>query len=233
MVFSDNSTNQGIVEEARWLVGANSSSYPIGDLTRNVNRWLDKATSLIFNAGGRWQWDDSNQTDYPIATTSLVSGQQDYTFDVSHLRVHRVEVKNEDGNWHKLLPFDPKDLGRGSIQEFQETDGLPRFYDVIANSLFLYPASNYSQAASVKVWFQRKGSYFDTTDTTKEPGFAEIFHRYLSLGAAYDYGLKLGVSNRKQIREEIAAMEAEITNFYALRQPDEHLKLSVKKVSYK
>lgn len=221
MVFSDTSTNQGIVQEARWLVGANTTSYPIADLTRNINRALDRVVSLIFNAGGRWQWDDSNQTTYPIATTALVSGQQDYTFDVTHLRVHRVEVKDTSGNWHKLEVFDPKDLGKEALGEFETTNGIPKYYDVIANSVFLYPASNFSQAGSLKVWFQRKGSYFDTTDTTKEPGFAEIFHRHLALSAAYDFALKNNLTNRDSLRQEIALMEEEIKHFYSYRQPDE------------
>lgn len=232
MVFSDTTNDSGIVQEARWLVGANTSSYPIKDLTRNVNRWFDRAVSLIFQADGRWQWDDSNQTTFPNATTDLVLGQQDYSLEVSHLRIERVEVKGTDGNWHKLTPFDPKDI-KGSIEEFEENDGSPRYYDVIANSVYLYPAPNYSQADSIKVWFQRRGSYFDTTDTTKIPGFAEIFHRYLSLGAAYDYALKNNVANRNQIREEISLMEESIKDFYALRQPDEHVKLSAHTINYK
>lgn len=232
MVFSDSSTEQGIVEEARWLVGANSTSYPINDLTRNVNRWFDRAVSLIFRSGGRWQFDDSNYTDLPVATTGLVSAQQDYTLEVSHLRIERVEIKDESGNWSKLMPFDKKDVD-GALDEFEKTDGLPRYYDVVGNSIFLYPAPDYTQASSLKVHFQRKGSYFSTSDTTKVPGFAEIFHRYLSLGAAYDYALKNNVANRNQLREEISGMEGEIKGFYALRQPDEHIKLSVKKINYK
>ena len=233
MVFSDTSTDAGIVQEARYFVGANSTSYPINDLTRNVNRWFDKAVALIFKSNGRWQWDDANQSTYPQATTDLVSGQQDYTLDVSHLKITRVEVKDESGNWTKLQPFDPKDIGKGSIEEFQENDGQPAYYDVVANSLFLYPAPNYAQEDSLKVWFQRKGSYFVTSDTTKEPGFSEIFHRYLSLGAAYDYSLKNNVTNRNQLREEIMAMEDEIKDFYALRQPDEHIRLTANKVNYR
>lgn len=228
MVFSDSTYNQGIVEETRWLVGANSTSYPITDLTRNVNRWFDKAVSLIFKSSGRWQWDDNNQTTYPQATTNLVSGQQDYTLDVSHLRVERVEYKNQQGSWTKLKAFDPKDLQDGSLEGFNTTDGEPQYYDVVANSVFLYPASSYSQDASLKIWFQRAGSYFVTTDTTKKAGFAEIFHRYLSLGAGYDYALKNGLTLRNQLREEISAMEEEIKDFYMQRQKDEHIKLSVR-----
>jgi len=227
MVFNDTTNEQGIVQETRWLVGANATSYPINDLTRNVNRWFDKAVALIFKSSGRWQWDDANQTTFPYATTDLVSGQQDYTMPVSHLRIERVEVKNEDGSWQRLQPFDKRDV-QGSIEGFETTDGLPRYYDVVGTSIFVYPKANFAQDDSLKVWFQRGGSYFENDDTTKVAGFAEIFHRYLSLGAAYDYALKNSVANRNQLREEISAMEEEIKDFYALRQPDEHIRLQAK-----
>lgn len=217
MVYSDSSTNAGIVEEARYFVSANTTSYPIADITRNVNRWFDKAVSLIFNADNVWQWDDANYTSYPIATTALVSGQNDYVFDVSHLRIERIEVKDSAGNWTKLRHLDRKQIPN-AVDEFMDSNSIPTYYDVTSNSVFLYPAPNYSQAASLKIYFQRKGSYFTTTDTTKEPGFAEIFHRYLSLGAAYDYALKNGMNNKRDLRSEIVVMESDIIKFYSRRE---------------
>lgn len=232
MVFSDTTYEQGLVQDARYIVGANTSSYPIKDITRNINRWYDKAVTLIFKSAGRWQWDDSNHGDLSSATASLVSGQQDYQLDVAHLKIDRVEIKNEDGIWVRLLPFDKRDVS-GSIEEFQKTNSVPQFYDVVGDSLFLYPAPDYSQSASLRVYFQRGANYFQVTDTSKEAGFASQFHRYLSLGAAYDFALKENLSNRNVLREEISAMETEIADFYALRQPDEHIRLTVKKVNYK
>lgn len=219
MVYSDSTNDSGIVEDARWLVGANTATYKIADITRNINRWLDKAVATIIPASNMWQFDDSNYTDYPIATTALVSGQTDYVFDVSFLRIERVEIKDENDNWTRLRQIDRTDVAM-AMSEFQEEDGIPFYYDVSANSVKLYAASDYSQAASLKVYFQRKGSYFDKTDTTKEPGFAEIFHRYLSLGAAYDYSLKNKVSNRDELRAEIVQMESDIEAFYARRNKD-------------
>ena len=219
MVYSDSTNDGGIVEDARWLVGANSTSYPIADLTRNVNRWLDKAVAVIIPASGTWQFDDSNYTDYPIATTALVSGQEDYVLDAAFLRIERVEVKDEAGNWTRLKQIDRTEVDQ-ALAEYHETDGEPYRYDVSSNSIKLYPASDYSQANSLRVYFQRKGSYFSTTDTTKEPGFADIFHRYLSLGAAYDYSLKYKSSNQETLRSEILQMEGDIQNFYSRRNRD-------------
>jgi len=217
MVYSDGSS--GIVEDARWMVGANSTTYPIADLTRNVNRWFDKAVALILPAGGKWQFDDSNYTTYPNATAALVSGQQDYVLDVSYLRIERVEIKNEAGDWTRLKQLDRTEVDM-SISEFMEQDGDPIYYDLQGNSVLLYPAPDYSQASSLRVFFQRKGSYFETTDTTKSPGFAELFHRYLSLGAAYDYSLKYKTSNKQDIELEILRMEKDIQNFYSRRNRD-------------
>lgn len=232
MVFSDTTNEQGLVQDTLYLSGANSNSYPIKDLTRNINRAFDKAVDIIFKASGRWQWDDYNQSDLPSATTPLVDSQQDYELDVAHLRVERVEIKGEDGNWLRLQPFDKRDV-KTSIEEFYENDGIPRYYDVSGNSLFLYPAPNYSQAGSLKVWFQRRGTYFTPTDTSKEAGFSSTFHRFLSLSAAYDFALKNNKSNRNQLKEDLFEMENKMAEFYALRQPDEHIRLTAIKRIYK
>lgn len=222
MVYSNSVTKDGIVEETRFLVGANETSYPIADITRNVNRWLDKAVSLIYRSAGRWQWDDSNQTDYAIATADLTSNQQDYPLDVSFLRIERVEIKRADGSWAKLQPIDLKDKEQAVSGE---TTGEPVYYDMRANSIFLFPAPNYSQDDSLKVYTQRPSTYFTVSDTTKVAGIASIFHRYLSLGAGFDYALKNNLTNRNQLREEIVQMEDEMKTFYTLRQPDESIRL--------
>ena len=44
-------------------------------------------------ADDRWQFDDTNHTDYPIATTNLVANQRTHVLSVSHLRITRVEIK--------------------------------------------------------------------------------------------------------------------------------------------
>lgn len=226
MVFSDTSTSDGLVQEARWLVGANSASYPIEDLTRNINRWFDKAVTLIFQSDGRWQWDDKNRTDMPIATTNLVSAQQDYKLNVAHLRVTRVEVKDSAGAWTRLKLIDQNEI-QNSLTDFQNVDGNPIYYDLIADTLYLYPAPSGNVTAGLKVYFQRAGSHFATTDTTKEAGFASIFHRYLSLGSAYDYALKNGLSVAKSLREEISVMEEHIQDFYSQKSKDENITLKV------
>lgn len=219
MVFSDSSDKGGIVEEIDFLVDTNSTSYSIDQKVRNVNRALDKVVSLIQQSDGRWKWDDNNQTDYPIATTNLVSGQGTYQFTVDHLEIDRVEWKDANGNWVLGTPIDQSQIGE-ALDEFRSTDGQPVFYDKEYDSLTLYPAPNYNSTNGLKIRYSRVGSYFADTDTTKEPGFAKPFHRYLSLSAAYDYALKRSLPNRNQLREEMVEMEEAITRFYSAREND-------------
>jgi hypothetical protein len=122
----------------------------------------------------------------PVGTANLVSGQEQYTFDDNWLEVLRVEAADAAGNFYPLKPFDFTDLAEG-YTEFQKLSGNPGFVDVVGNTLTIKPASNYSAAASLKVFFSRKPSYFLTSDTTKQPGFAAPFHKILTYGPAAEY----------------------------------------------
>ncbi|MGI9118415.1 MAG: hypothetical protein ACR2IQ_02610 [Minisyncoccia bacterium] len=240
MVFSDTTNRQGIVQEIDFLVNSDNNSYPIEDKTRNVNRAYDKAVSLILQADGRWEFDDQNATDLPIATTDLVSGQQDYSFDPTFLIVSRVEVKDSNGNWTALSPFSQADIVRGgipgyipsqSLTDFLSQPGIPQYYDKLANSIFLYPKPSYSQDASLKVYFQRNVSYFTPTDTTKQPGFSNMFHRLLSMSAAMDYAQakNLDLLRNQPFVLELAQMWADLQSYYTRKAKDENLNMHIRK----
>jgi len=92
MIFNDTTPEaQGIVQDVYFEASTNATAYPIADLTRNANRGLDNAVALILGADSRWQFDSTNATDLPIGTTSLVSGQKDYTFDNDYLVIKSIE----------------------------------------------------------------------------------------------------------------------------------------------
>ena len=246
MIYSNSVTKDGIVEECDFLVSSDSVTYPIEQKTRNANRALDKVLSLILSADGRWQYDDTNNTDLPIASTNIISGQQDYSFNTDMITVTRVEIKDPEANWNYLNPFDQRDLmpaqptplprwgtagvsfNNGfSLTDFMETPGTPVYYDKIASSVFLYPAPNYNSTLGLKVYFQRTPNYFLTTDTTKQPGFATHLHRYISLSMAYDYAVAKTLSDKKrELREEMLVMERAIVEHYNIRKKDEKVRMA-------
>jgi hypothetical protein len=208
------------------LTKTNSSSYPIANVVIDANNAMERVTSLVLHADGRWQFDDTNQTDLPIATTSLVADQQDYAIDTGHLVITRVEVKAQTGEFRLLVPIDQSNISDEAMTQFMSGTGLPMYYDKIGNSIFLYPTPSYSQAASLKVYFQRGPSYFSSGDTTKVPGFMTIYHDLIPLLMAYDYAIGNGKKNAEQLYRQIKEREEALQESYSLRGADDHIRVS-------
>lgn len=244
MDFNDTSLKQGLVQDCNWWVNADDTSYPLADKVRSANMGLNEVVGLILGADGRWQFDDTNYTDLPIGTTNLVINQQDYGIDTSMVDITRVEIKDNNGNWNLLIPFDQRDLTpppsqpvptgvltasatlggiNYSLTDFLSQAGVPIFYDKIANSIFLYPKPNYNSTGGLKVYFQRKPSYFVVADTTKRPGFATQFHRYISYYMAKDYAVAQMLTGNKiqSLMNELTIMKQAIIDFYSSRKKDE------------
>jgi len=233
MEYSNDTTKAGIIQDIDFLLNLDDpATYDIKHKTRNINRAYDRAVSLILQADSRWEWEDTNKTDLPIATTDLVSGQRDYGIDTTFLRITKILVKDIAGNWQILIPVDENDPeGRDIIKE--EGEGVPQKYIKKANSIFLGPKPNYSSTNGLKIHFQRNVDYFVDTDTTKKPGFAEPFHRLLSLYAVYDWCLANNLAGKMAIlTNEIAKMEVALIEFYSSRTRDEKPRIRLKKENY-
>lgn len=204
----------------------NASSYVAADMLIEINTAYNRVVSLIDKADRRWQWDDLNNSDLPIATTAIVSGQQDYSLATAHLTIDRVEVQNANGNWTELDQIDQQMLKRDrktALENYRSTPGTPVEYDALGNSVFLYPIPNYSKAASLKLYFTRGPVEFTTADVNagvKSPGFNSLFHELLPLWVDYNYflvnmpALAAGVMSAIQLKEQA------IQDFYGLRDRD-------------
>jgi hypothetical protein len=215
----------GIIQTIDDTVGTNNTTYPIANKTRDINLALDKVFSLIFQVGGTWQFDDSNQTDYPIITTDIVSGQRDYSFTTDGsgnlvLDIYKVMVADENGIFFEVFPTDQQGNTPLSMTDGQNTQGSVLTYDKTGNGIFLDLIPNYNRTDGLKIWINRTGSYFTTTDTTKKPGFAGLFHEYLVLRPSYMYAVRKGLSNANQLKAEMLEMEKEIQDHYKSRERD-------------
>ena len=231
MTFSNTTNKDGIIQDCEFWLFASNYGQITGDtnllntFTSLSNRALDSVVTSIFNADDRWQFDDTTYTDYPIATTDLVNSQRDYVLSVSHLKVTRVEIKNDTGDWLKLKPMDLVDITQAR-DEFMKEDGQPMYYDKVANSVFLYPASDYNSTGGLRVYYQREPNYFVSTDTTKEAGFASILHRLIPLKACYDFAIANNLTDKiTTLNNEITKKEFELKKFYGRRNKDEILKI--------
>lgn len=212
------------------LSATDTTSLPVNDFFRSVNSKLRKAAFLMWKSDSSWEFDDSNYDTYAIATTALVDGQQTYTLPTELLDIQRVEVMDNDGNYHLIDQFVKEKIGI-ALTEYNEEDGMPMYYDIMDGALFLYPAPSDSEvttAAGLKIYLSRDIDEFDTTDTTKEPGIKEIFHPYLAFSAAYDYAISknMGQQRVQLLSNELTKYERSIEEYYSKRNKDYKVKLS-------
>lgn len=215
-------TISDIVNRIYTYTKTNSSSFPAATMLLAINQAYNRAVSLILQADGRWEWDDDNQTDLPIATTSIVASQQDYSIDVNFLKIQRVEIKQDGATQYtKLEPLDTMD--GGDIIDNTST-GAPAYYDIKGSSIYLFPVPNYSQAASLKVYVQRGPDEFtsaEVTTGTKAPGFNSLYHEIIPLQVAADYWLANDQSKVTGFENKVQKIEEQIVKDYSKRDKDD------------
>jgi hypothetical protein len=243
MIFSDTTyANDALLQDCEMtLFGDDSRGTITSDtnrlaiFTQLINRALDKVTSLILECDGRWEFDDTNYTDLPIGTTTLVNNQQDYSLSVSHLRILRIEILGADGKYVKIDPIDFGDVDQQAMTEFMNGAGTTKYYDLLGGSVFLYPKPQtgyVTMAQGLKIYYQRVPSYFVTTDTTKVPGFVTLFHRLISRWACWDYAIMRNLSNKNDLKDQVLLLESQLKDFYSARDDDDDVSFRVKDVNW-
>lgn len=230
--FSDTTQKDGMIQilERELKLGdgtISGNSTLLKEFTSWLNLGLAEAWAIIFGSNNTWQWDDTNHTaDYPIITTNIVSGQRDYAFLTDNtgnliLDIYRVMRKNNDGVYEEIFPVDVQsDPQTEEFYDGLDVGGIPDKYDKTANGIFLSPIPNYNSTDGLKVYINREGSFFASTDTSKKPGFAGIFHEYPVLCAKYKYAVANGMANKNDFYEQKQIMAAQMKKYYARRDRD-------------
>lgn len=206
-----------------------TSSYTTAQKTLDINNALNRYMMLAISAEGKWQVDDSNQTDYPIVFGDVVSGQQDYSFTTDEqgnqiLDIYKVRIKDSAGNWHTLKQRDLMGLDDSPLNS--TSTGTPTQYDLTANGIFLTDIPNYNSTDGLEIYVSRTPSYFLTSDTTKKAGIPWTHHEYLAIRPAYYYSLTKGLPQTKNLGEEMLRMEQIIEKYYSDRNKDDRLRLT-------
>lgn len=231
--FSNTTTKNGIIQDCEIVLFGDSGYGQISGnanrlltFTNIINRALDKVSSQILGSDGRWQYDDTNYSDLPIGTTDLVNNVQQYQLSTSHLHILRVEILGIDGKYVKMEALDQSDIQNQAMTEFMNTKSIPQYYDLLGDSIFLYPKPQtgaVTMTAGMKIYFQREPSYFVSTDTTKTPGLNQLFHRLVSRLACLDYAISRQLPQKKDLEKEVAILQDEMELFYTKRMKDERI----------
>lgn len=226
MVYNETTNRSGIIQQAERYtdlgVGVISADTNLlKDFTVYANEVGDDLWFTIFNSTGAWQWDDSNNTDLPFATTNLVSGTARYALPPGALTIKRMEVMDENGSWTTLAPL-TTEKERLAISSLETQSGVPTHYFLVNDTIELYPNTNYSSTNGLKAYFDRETVAFVSTDTTKTPGIASPFHGLYPLGMAIMW-LKIKQPNSASLAQFIRDFEkgkADMATYYADRWKD-------------
>lgn len=230
--FSNTTTKNGILQNIEQICGFQDGGITgnttlKAQFTGKVNNAVDDMTFLALTASGKWQFDDSNHTDYPFITTNLVLGQRDYTFTTDEqgniiLDIYRVMVKDEAGIYHAIEPVDQQsDAVMDGFYSGQNLTGIPSRYDKTGNGILLDAIPSYNSTNGLKMFVNRESSHFVVSDTTKMPGFKGTLHEYIPLKASYTYARDKRLSNFPDIARDILIMEAKIKKAYGEQSRDE------------
>lgn len=215
-----------LIEENTGTQSTTTSSYPLASKTRDINNAYANYFLIGAQTEGRWQVDDTNHPKYPIITTALTANQQDYTFTTDEqgnqiLDIYRVEIIDPNGLAVELTPIDQFDIKGQALTEFMKDASIPMYYDKTANGIILYPQPNYTNAAGLKIYYNRTPEYFTVSDTTKLPGIPDMFHEYLALRPSYQYCLRKGLPQTPNLKQDMIIMEDGIKDYYKSRSKDE------------
>ena len=231
MVFSDTTNKDGLIQHCELLLAMTDADISgdatlLKQFTGLVNNHYRKTNSKIWDVTGTWEYDDSNHTDLPVTTTTIVDEQQDYEIPSTAQKVDRVEVLSANGDYQLIQPIDKSQITTEAMSEFNETPGMPLYYDLVGRSIFLYPKPSTSSVTALKglkMYITRDIVEFVSTDTTDEPGFVNNFHPLLSLGASLDYCIGFlpdEVNKINNLRAEINSLNTELAQFYGSRWRD-------------
>lgn len=233
--ISSSSKDDSLYHYTLYLLGktaTDTTSYTSSDWVRSAKTYYRKAAYLMWRQDAGWQFDDSNYTTLPVATTDLVNAQQDYSLPSNALDVQRVEVMKDDGKFVLLNRMDNKEVTNEAMSEYYDTNGLPKYYDVVGNSLLLYPipaTGSVTTSSGLKLYLSRDVSAPTMTtgngafrEITQEPGFQITFHPYIAAGCAVDYGVSKNYTPEKMQNLRLALKEYEtgINDYYSKRDRD-------------
>jgi hypothetical protein len=231
------------------LTGTDSTSYSNANMLIDLNLWYQKVVSMILDSQDETDYDDPNQTSYPIFK-ALLTTNRDIVIPASlkMLKIRTVSICYDGANIYRATPYD---IAEGNLPVVDAANTAaqlrvdanmsrtsPRF-DIRFGSLWTYPMANSTDVAAgayLIAEFFRQPVEFTATDLTTgtaTPGFDASFHHILSYGPAMEYATAKSLPQLKMITAELSDFEVRLRKQYSSKQLDRRYALSSDYQSYK
>ena len=242
MQLYDPTNYRGICQKIDRLCDTTDTSYPRLKKTAEVNDAYETIIGWIIGADGTWQYDDSNYTDLPIGTQTLITTQKTYTFNDKFLEIIQVEVKNSSGDWEILKPIDQKEFSDDlPLEEAFSEDGMPEYYDKVSeDTIKLYPApktGSCTLTSGLRITFKRTASLFTPASTTAAdttvPGFASPWHEILAYMAAIPYCMTYKKDRVALYEKKVEELKKGLIDHYSKREMDKRKKMTMAIINFR
>lgn len=215
----------------------------------DINLWNQKVTTMILDAQDEINFDDANQTSYPIFKVPLTANRDvQIPTAIKMLQIKTISICYDGVNIYR---GDPMDIGETNFPVVDSTNAAanakvdsnmsrtsPR-YDIKFGSIWLYPMATATDvAANGYMMFEcfRSPVDFSSGDLSGgilTPGFDGPFHPMLAYGPAMEYAAARQLPQLKVIAEELQDFEQRLRNLYSNKILDRRYMLSADYQSYK
>jgi hypothetical protein len=231
MILYNSSLSDGLRNFTRFLTNTNTTTYTNADLDASLNSYYDMLAGEILDSMDEWDF----QGEY--ATTDLVASQQEYSLPSDILKIKRVEISYDGTNWYPAAPMDINERNGAldSTSVASDFSTSAPYFDLMDNSLFLYPIPTAASTAGLKIWYEKNVTHLSAA--TDEPNIAKPFHKALAYGAAIDWLDKyaeVGTNqNKSQLYEaKLEKMISRMKNFYRKHNQDRKYTIEPNYVDY-
>lgn len=244
--FSDTTNKNGLIQKFEFwarLQDGEVTGTLLKQITDRINSAFENIMPLLLAYDDQIRWDDINNTDAPVGTTDIVSGQSDYKItvddnsydilNITHARVYQTSTGTTYYDLDRMTADDP--LVTRAISPDSNETGIPTHFLELGNTVYLWPQPNYAATNGLQIFFSRQQQYFTSSDTTKEPGIPLPFHELLVLYAALDYITVFRPEDGSQITlisQRIKRKEQELKNFIDMRNPV-RIKIEIKPIKFR
>jgi hypothetical protein len=219
------------------ILGDTAGQYTTANRVIDLNIWQNNIVGIILDSQDESDYDDPNQTDYPIITTPLVANQRDYPipFSKSLLEIKRTDVCYDGVTPYRATAIDSSEFQFGIGNDSQTDSYFSKTspgVDVRGLSLFLYPradATDVTNGGYIRTEYSRLPIQITSANlasATWYPGFDGNFHAMLAYGAAYEYACSNSLAIKDDIKAKLDEYEARLRRQYGRKQKDRLLTLN-------
>jgi len=233
-------TIDDINSEITFNTNADTTTFLPADRLIKVNKAQDEVHIMILQSQDEWDFDDKNYTsDFPVLTTDLKAGQQDYSLPIEAIKEKRVELNLDSTTFKKAEPIDINEIsdGTSTTDIANSFSTASPFYDLGYNSLRTYPIPTVDVTKGLKIWIDRNMSLFTSGDVstgTREPGFDRQFHQLIPLKVSWDFlFFKIkDYSGADRVKQVIDEQEFKLKKHYGSKQKDRKYAMGASAVDY-